>query len=78
MSQRKTTSELQARIQQRYQDTAWLIYHQQHVRKPNTVLSSPQTRQAFVKAENTHDLEDICSQPGPIHDKVQSQICVII
>lgn len=75
MNRRKTSSEVQARIQQRYEDTALLIFRQQPVNKPSNSFSSPQTRHTV---ENVREVQELRGQPAPTHDNVQSQICVII
>lgn len=78
MSKRKTSSEVQARIQQRYEDTALVIYRQQHVNKQSNLSRnerSPQTRQAF---ENLDEARELRGAPTTHSADVQSQICVII
>ena len=79
MSKKKTSSEIQARIQQRYEDTALCIYHQQNVKKRSTSLSSPRTRQAFDEYEVNDPGGQKPAQPGPSRavDAV-SQICVVM
>lgn len=79
MSKKKTSSETQARIQQRYEDTALRIYHQQNVKKPSTSLNSSQTRQAFDEYEVNDPGGQKRVQPGPSRaaDAV-SQICVVM
>lgn len=77
MSKRRTSSEVQARIQQRYEDTALLIYRQQHVNKQSNSFISPETRQAFKSVPEFQELRGQL-QPAPSHEHVRSQICVII
>lgn len=77
MNKKKTSSEIQARIQQRYEDTALCIYQQQNVKKPSTSLTSP--RQAFGEYEVNDPRGQKSAQPGPSRavDAV-SQICVVM
>ena len=79
MSRKKTSSEVQTRIQQRYEDTALLIYRQQHVDKQNNLSLnelSLQTRHAFEDIDEVPQLRDRPAAPRQQH--TQSQICVIL
>lgn len=91
MSKRKTSSEVQEYIRQRYEDTALAIYHEQHFSKKKKI-SENKTEARTVQ----HALEDIAEvreddlrtivhpagsralNPGAPKNDVQSQICVII
>lgn len=78
MSNKRTSSEVQARIQQRYEDTALLIYRHQHANKQDNLSrneSSPQARRAF---ENIDQLQELHVRPAATQGHTQSQICVII
>jgi len=74
MSKRKTSSEVQEHIRQRYEDTAQLIYRQQHVIKQSNLSSQLRTRQAFEDV----DVQELRGRPAVIQENVQSQVCVII
>lgn len=90
MSKNKTSPEVQAYIQQRYEDTALVIYREQQASKQSNLSgkeSAPQIQQAFENiAENREELRSL---PGPSHhvpehdvhrltQNAQSQVCVII
>lgn len=81
MSKKRTSSEVQEYIRQRYEDTALVIYREQHANKQNELSGNKSA------ARIQHAFEDIAevregilrSQPGPApKNEVQSQICVII
>lgn len=83
MSTKKTSSEVQEYIRQRYEDTALAIYREQHAKRQSKLSgkeSAQKVRHAFEDIAETgepgggHDLQ---SHPAPTND-VQSRICVII
>lgn len=79
MSRKRTSTEVQTHIQQRYEDTALLIYRQQHVDKQNNLSwngFSLQTRHAF---ENIDEVPHLRDRPAALRQQhTQSQICVIL
>ena len=80
MSRKRTSTEVQTRIQQRYEDTALLIYRQQRVDKQNNLSLnelSLQTRHAFEYIDEAAQLRDRPAAP-PRQQHTQSQICVIL
>lgn len=91
-SKKKTSSEVQEYIRQRYEDTALAIYREQHANRQSEISgkeSVPKVRHAFEEIAEVgepsggHDLQ---SHPVPSLPRglpknnayVQSQICVII
>lgn len=83
MSKRKTSSEVQDHIRQRYEDTALVIYREQHANKQSELSRNK------IAARKRHAFEDIAevpeddmhyeTQPGPApKNEVHSQVCVII
>ena len=83
MSTKKTSSEVQEYIRQRYEDTALAIYREQHVKRQSKLSgkeSAPTIRHAFEDIAKTGQPGggyDLQSHPAPTNH-VQSQICVII
>ena len=83
MTKRRTSSEVQDYIRQRYEDTALVIYRDQHVNKQSELSRNK------ITARIQHAFEDIAevreddlhykTQPGPApNNEVQSKVCVII
>lgn len=85
MSKKRTSSELQAYIQQRYDDTSFVIHRERQAKKKRNLTgferNPPKLQQAF---ENIAEVEQnhlqagrAVPQPAP-GNNVQSLVCVII
>lgn len=88
---KKTSSEVQEYIRQRYEDTALAIYREQHANGQSAISgreSAPKVRHAFEEIaevgepSRVHDVQNhpVLTLPRglPKNEYVQSQICVII
>lgn len=85
MSKKRTSSELQAYIQQRYEDTAFAIHRTREVEKRRNLIGNKRSlfkvQQAF---ENIAEVERNHLEVGSAETqlasgtRVQSQFCVII
>ena len=83
MSKKKTSSEVQEYIRQRYEDTALAIYREQHAHRQSKLSGkerTPKMRHAFediVEVGEPSGGRDLQNHAAPKND-VQSQVCVII
>lgn len=85
MSKKRTSSELQAYIQQRYEDTAFTIHRNREVEKRRNLIGDKRSpfkvQQAF---ENIAEVERNHLEVGSAETqlasgtRVQSKVCVII
>lgn len=82
-SKKKTSSEVQEYIRQRYEDTALAIYREQQANRQSEISgkeSAPKVRRAFediAEVGEPSGVHHLQSYPAPTNS-VQSQICVII
>lgn len=85
MSKKRTSSELQAYIQQRYEDTAFAIHRTRQAEKKRNLtgnrISPSKVQQAFeniAEVERNH-LKVGSAETRPVSaTNVQSQVCIII
>lgn len=87
MSKKRTSSELQAYIQQRYEDTAFAIHRTREVEKRRNLIGDKRKRSPFKVQqafENIAEVERNHLEVGSAETqlasgtRVQSKVCVII